>query len=42
MAFFQACRDIVGEDAMKIFHEFQYYGKSEKSLDKTFIALIPT
>lgn len=41
MAFFQDCWEIVREDVMKVFHEFYERKKFEKSLNATFIALIP-
>lgn len=41
MAFFQACWDIAGEDIMEFFHEFPSFLKFEKSLNATFIVLIP-
>lgn len=41
MAFYHVCWDVVGEDIMKVFYEFHSFGKSEKSLNATFIALIP-
>ncbi|XP_040992146.1 uncharacterized protein LOC121239053 [Juglans microcarpa x Juglans regia] len=41
MAFFQDCWDIVREDVMEVFHELFSFRKFEKSLNATFIALIP-
>lgn len=41
MAFFQESWDIVKEDVMQIFHAFHSSQKFEKSLNATFIALIP-
>jgi hypothetical protein len=39
MAFFQACW--VKEDIMKVFREFHASGKFERSLNATFLTLIP-
>lgn len=41
MAFIQSCWDVVREDDMKVFQEFHMFGKFEKTLNATFIALIP-
>jgi hypothetical protein len=41
MAFFQACWDVLKEDIMKVFRDFHARGKFERSLNATFIALIP-
>ncbi|XP_042940888.1 uncharacterized protein LOC122275743 isoform X2 [Carya illinoinensis] len=41
MSFFQECWDVVKEDIMKVFQELHEAGKFEKSLNTTFIALIP-
>jgi hypothetical protein len=41
MAFFQACWDVIKEDAMRVFHEFHASSKFEENLNDTFIALIP-
>ncbi|XP_035545987.1 uncharacterized protein LOC118348461 [Juglans regia] len=41
MGFFQTCWDIVKGDIMQIFSEFHAFQKFEKSLNATFIALIP-
>jgi hypothetical protein len=41
MAFFQACWVVLKEDIMKVFHEFHASGKFERSLNATFLALIP-
>ena len=41
MAFFHKCWDIVGDDVMGFFQEFYAHCKFEKSLNATFIALIP-
>ncbi|KAG7967737.1 hypothetical protein I3843_08G114300 [Carya illinoinensis] len=41
MAFFQFCWEVVREEVMLVFHEFFMYGKFEKSLNATFIALVP-
>ena len=40
MAFFQACWGILKLD-MAVFHHFHVIGQFEKSLNATFIALIP-
>lgn len=41
IAFFEDCWDIVKEDVMEVFHELFSFGKFEKNLNATFIALIP-
>ena len=41
MAFFQACWEILKSDIMAMFHHFHVTGQFEKSLNATFIALIP-
>ena len=41
MAFFQACWGVLKEDIMAVFAEFHAQGKFEKSLNSTFISLIP-
>ena len=41
MAFFQACWGILKSDIMAMFHHFHVTGQFEKSLNATFIALIP-
>ena len=41
MAFFQACWGIVKPDLMAVFHHFFANGRFEKSLNATFITLIP-
>ena len=41
MAFFQACWGIVKPDLMAIFHHFFANGQFEKSLNTTFVTLIP-
>ena len=41
MAFFQACWGILKSDIMAVFHHFHVTGEFEKSLNATFIALIP-
>ena len=41
MAFFQACWGILKLDIMVVFHHFHVTGQFEKSLNATFIALIP-
>jgi hypothetical protein len=41
MAFFQACWDVVSVDIMKVFYDFHGRGLFEKSLNASFISLIP-
>jgi hypothetical protein len=41
LAFFQACWDVLKEDIMAVFSGFHAHGKFEKSLNSTFISLIP-
>ena len=41
MAFFQACWGILKTDLMAVFHHFFTKGQFEKSLNATFITLIP-
>lgn len=41
MGFFQTCWEVVKEDIMNVFQELFSAGKFEKSLNTTFIALIP-
>ena len=41
MAFFQACWGILKSDIMVMFHHFHVSCQFEKSLNATFIALIP-
>ena len=41
MAFFQACLGILKSDIMAVFHHFHVSCQFEKSLNATFIALIP-
>ena len=41
LAFFQACWDILKTDLMAVFHHFFAKGQFEKSLNATFITLIP-
>jgi hypothetical protein len=41
LAFFQACWDVLKEDIMAVFSNFHAHGKFEKSLNSTFISLIP-
>jgi hypothetical protein len=41
MAFFQGCWDTVKHDVMAVMHEFHAHGHFEKSMNATFIALIP-
>ena len=41
MAFFHRCWEVVGDEVMGFFEEFHTHCKFEKSLNATFIALIP-
>jgi hypothetical protein len=41
MAFFQKCWEVIKKDIMAVFKEFHETGKFEKSLNTTFVALIP-
>ena len=41
LSFFQHCWNILKDDIMAVFHEFHMHGQFEKSLNATFIALIP-
>lgn len=41
MAFFQDCWDVLKSDIMGFFHDFHAHSKFVKSLNATFIALIP-
>jgi hypothetical protein len=41
LSFFQHCWNILKADIMAVFHEFHMHGQFEKSLNATFIALIP-
>jgi hypothetical protein len=41
LAFFQACWDVLKEDIMAVFEDFHARGRFEKSLNSTFISLIP-
>ncbi|KAL0010801.1 hypothetical protein SO802_005909 [Lithocarpus litseifolius] len=41
MAFFHHCWRVVERDVLAVFKEFYHHGKFEKSLNATFIALIP-
>ena len=41
MSFFQSCWGILKEDVMKVFHYLHAHGYFEKSLNATFITLIP-
>ena len=40
-AFYQACWGILKSDIMAVFHHFHVTGQFEKSLNATFITLIP-
>jgi hypothetical protein len=41
IAFFRSCWAVVKDDLMRIFHNFHEHELFEKSLNTTFIALIP-
>lgn len=41
MAFFHDCWEVVRENIMKVFNEFHSFGKFKKSLNVTFITLVP-
>lgn len=41
VGFFQFCWDVVNEDLIKVFEELFLVGRFEKSLNVTFIGLIP-
>jgi hypothetical protein len=41
IAFFQVYWDVIKADVMGVFHDFHARSKFEKSLNGTFIALIP-
>jgi hypothetical protein len=41
MALFQKCLEVIKKDLMAVFKEFHETGKFEKSLNATFVALIP-
>jgi hypothetical protein len=41
MAFFQKCWEVIKKDMMAVFKEFHEIGKFEKSLNATFMVLIP-
>ncbi|KAG6731071.1 hypothetical protein I3842_01G111400 [Carya illinoinensis] len=41
MGFFQICWEILKDDLMKVFQEFYSFGKFEKCLNTTFLALVP-
>jgi hypothetical protein len=41
MAFFQKCWEVVKVDIMAVFQEFYSCAKFEKSLNATFVSLIP-
>ena len=40
MTFFKACREVLKEDIMNVFHDFHARGKFERSLNAAFIALM--
>jgi hypothetical protein len=41
VAFFQTCWEVIKTGSMGVFHDFHASGKFERSLNATFIALIP-
>jgi hypothetical protein len=41
IAFFQSCWETVNDDLILVFHNFHEHGLFEKSLNATFLALIP-
>ena len=41
MAFYQACWDVVKKDVIRVMHYFHQYGTFVKSLNATFVVLIP-
>ena len=41
MAFYQACWGVVKTDVMRVMHHFHQYGAFAKSLNATFVVLIP-
>jgi hypothetical protein len=41
MAFFQTCWEVIKKDTIAVFKEFHESGKFEKSINATFVALIP-
>jgi hypothetical protein len=41
MAFYQACWSVIKEDVMRVMHYFHHYGTFAKSLNATFVVLIP-
>jgi poly(3-hydroxyalkanoate) synthetase len=41
MTFFQTCWDVIKTNIMGVFHDFHACNKFERSLNATFIALIP-
>ena len=41
MSFFQACWHIIHADFMVVFHSFHEFGEFERSLNATFLVLIP-
>jgi hypothetical protein len=41
LAFCQSCWEVLKEDSMNVFHEFHAQRKFERSLNATFISLIP-
>ena len=41
MAFFQGCWSIIKTDEMTVFHDFHLHGSFVKSINATFLALIP-
>jgi hypothetical protein len=41
LAFFQSCWDVIKQDVMQVFHEFHTTRNFERSMNVTFLALIP-
>jgi hypothetical protein len=41
LAFYKFCWDVVGQDLMKVFHEFHSNGVVGRRMNATFITLIP-
>lgn len=39
--FFQTCWNVIKEDLMQVFHELFFFEKFDKSINSTFLALIP-
>jgi hypothetical protein len=41
LAFYQSCWDVIKEDVLLMFNEFANYGRFVRSLNASFIVLIP-